>query len=117
GSTYRQKNSTGIAPFTMSKAKTATPIRGPSTRNTFVAPRLPEPCLRRSTPFHLPARYAAGIDPSAYAATSARTSVMSALAAHQNAQWIAVERIRLAETVVQEPDVMLGDEVGRVPEN
>ena len=29
------------------------PIFQPSTRNTFVAPRLPEPCLRRSTPFAL----------------------------------------------------------------
>src|SRR4051812_9883209 len=92
-------------------------MRGPSTRKTFVAPRLPEPCFRRSTPFHSPAMYAAGIDPSAYAATSARTSVISALAAHQDAQWIAIERVRLAKAVVQEPDVVLGDEVGIVAED
>ena len=36
---------------------------------TFVAPRLPEPCLRRSIPLDLPAMYAAGIDPRRYEAT------------------------------------------------
>ena len=50
-----------------------------STRMTFVAPRLPEPCLRRSMPFDLPAMYAAGIEPSEYEASSASISVMSLL--------------------------------------
>src|ERR1700748_329214 len=55
----------------MSNRKTASPILVPSTRMTFVAPRLPEPCLRRSTPLALPAMYAAGIDPSRYDPTIA----------------------------------------------
>src|SRR4051794_3852017 len=100
----------------MSNANTTTPMRGPRVRKTFVAPRFPEPCLRRSMPFHLPARYAAGIDPSAYAARSARTSDISALPAHQDAQRVSIERVRLAKAVVQEPDVMLGHQVGIVAE-
>ena len=35
--------STAAAPFAMSSSRQPTPQRGPSVRNTFVAPRLPEP--------------------------------------------------------------------------
>src|SRR6476469_4803918 len=42
---------------------------------------------------------------------------MSALAAHQDAQWIPVEGICLAKSVVEEPDVMLRHEIRRVPEH
>ena len=53
----------GARPSTHRRRTRSRPIFAPSTRNTFVAPRLPEPCFRRSTPCSLPARYAAGIDP------------------------------------------------------
>ena len=49
-------NSTGSAPFAASAKRR--PRRRSSSRargTTFVAPRLPEPCLRRSTPRSLPA--------------------------------------------------------------
>src|SRR5262245_28031763 len=68
GDRRRGNHATGSAPFAMSNAKTSRPILGPITRMTLVAPRLPDPCLRRSTPFDLPAMYAAGIDPSRYEA-------------------------------------------------
>ena len=60
---YRGRRSTGNAPLATSSAKTTRPIFVPRTRMTFVAPRFPEPCLRRSIPRALPAMYAEGIDP------------------------------------------------------
>ena len=46
---------------------TVSPIFQPKVRKTFVAPRLPLPTVRRSTPFALPARKADGMDPTRYA--------------------------------------------------
>ena len=61
------RNTTGKAPFATSNANTTSPIFAPSTRMTFVAPRFPEPCLRRSMPRAFPAMYADGIEPATYA--------------------------------------------------
>src|SRR5258708_892457 len=61
--------------------------------------------------------YAAGIDPSAYEANRASNSDMSALTAHQNAQRVPRERIRLSKTVVEKPDVVLLYEIRVVPEH
>src|SRR5690349_21841616 len=74
---HRGKNITGSVPFATSKAKTTNPIFAPRTRMTFVAPRFPEPCFRRSTPRALPARYADGMDPAAYESATARAGCIS----------------------------------------
>ena len=44
------KIATGIAPFAMSIRPTGIAYFHPRTRYTFVAPRLREPCSRRSIP-------------------------------------------------------------------
>ena len=54
---------TGRNPFSRSATYTVRPIFHPSVRNTLVAPRLPLPTVRRSTPLALPARYADGMEP------------------------------------------------------
>src|SRR6185437_8097223 len=46
----RGRSHTGKAPLAVSNSSTASPAFQPSTRNTLVAPRLPEPCSRRSMP-------------------------------------------------------------------
>gem|GEM_PF-4106415 len=52
----------------MSSTITTLAIFHPITRKTFVAPRLPEPCSRRSIPLKsFPARNANGIEPARYA--------------------------------------------------
>src|SRR5437667_10984916 len=62
-SVYVGRKYTGRNPFRKSAMNTAAPILDPNTRTTLVAPRFPEPCLRRSTPRNLPAMYADGIEP------------------------------------------------------
>ena len=42
--------SAGTSPFAMSKSMTGTPYRQPNARQTFVAPMLPLPVLRMSSP-------------------------------------------------------------------
>src|SRR6476661_4887349 len=101
------RKNTGSAPFNASARKTAMPIFHPRTLNTFVAPRFPEPCLRRSTPRSFPATAGSMSVPVAAAA----------LPAHQHAERIAGELPRLAEAVVEEADVVLLDEIGMVAEH
>src|SRR6476661_3253907 len=115
------RSSTGSAPLSASARNTSTPIFQPSTRKTFVAPRLPEPCLRMSTPDAAPARYANGIEPAAYDSASASSGFTSgrgpaALAAQQDAKRIASERVRLAEPVVEEAHVVLLHEIRVIAE-
>src|SRR5881394_2483128 len=57
------------------------------------------------------------MEPSAYDASSASRSVMSALAAHQYAQWVARERVLLTESIVEKAHVVLLDQVGGVAEH
>src|SRR5688572_3734385 len=100
------------------------PIFQPSTRKTFVAPRLPEPCFRRSTPAAFPASQAKGSDPAAYASARAsagctsarRRPVGPALPPQQDAQRVPRERIRLAEAVVEEAHVVLLHQVRMIAE-
>src|SRR3954468_123379 len=114
--------STGSAPFAASARKTATPIFQPSVRKTFVAPRLPDPCFRRSTLFALPASKANGMEPEIYANANAmagctlRFRLRAALATHQDTQRIAREWIRLAKAIVEKANVVLLDEIGVIAE-
>src|SRR5262245_52165913 len=64
---------TGTAPLAKSSTKTRIPYLRPRTRPTFVAPMLPLPAWKMSTPRARAMRYPNGIAPIRYAATSART--------------------------------------------
>src|SRR3981081_1216472 len=65
-SVYLGRKYTGRNPLRRSARNTTAPIFAPSTLTTFVAPRFPEPCFRRSTPRNFPARYADGTEPARY---------------------------------------------------
>lgn len=57
-------NNTEINPFSMSMNRTGRPAFKPSIRMVFVAPELPEPCVRTSTSKNsFPIQTAVGIDP------------------------------------------------------
>ena len=56
--------STAAAPLAISSTMTVMPAVRPSVRKTLVAPRLPLPSFRRSTPWTFPARSAKGMEPS-----------------------------------------------------
>ena len=101
---------------------------GPSTRMTFVAPRLPDPCLRRSMPFDLPGDVRRRNRPEQIRGDDrsderhARCDVSSSL------RHPALRRITMrsglpvnpqndAESVVQIADVVLLHEIGRVAED
>ena len=119
----RRKQQTAAAiPSEYQQDETATTDPCPSTRTAFVAPRLPEPCFRRSTPFALARRCTqTGIEPEKYddqrAPTSGCIHVIARLPAHHDVQRVPRESLRFAEAVVQIPDVVLLHEIGMVAED
>jgi hypothetical protein len=59
----RGKKKAGTKPFSASRRKAPTPQALPTQRNTLVAPMLPDPVLRRSTPLHLAISRPLGMEP------------------------------------------------------
>ena len=59
-----RESHTAATPFSTSSTKTGSPQRQPHTRQTFVAPMLPLPCWRMSTPLHFAASRPNGTEPS-----------------------------------------------------
>lgn len=63
------KSNVGKAPFRKSKMKVTLPAALPRLLVTFVAPILPEPCSRMSTPFAFDKSKPTGIEPTKNAIT------------------------------------------------
>ena len=73
----RRATMTGKAPFAASSRSVTTPSRMPTARATLVAPMLPLPAARTSTPAQRPSHRPLGIDPRPKAARTARAEYAS----------------------------------------